>query len=644
MTITRSMPLYVAVLTLALAGCSSRGSGTTTPSNSGASSSVAIGGTLSGLASGESVVLEMNGGDPQTVSAGGKFTFPAIALNASYSVTVATAPAGQTCTVTGGTGTATSANIAAIAVTCLDQTYTLGGSVSGLTTSGLVLANGTDRLTVAANASSFTMHTSVAYTSPYVLKVQTQPASATCMVVNGSNTMGAKPVTNIAVTCALVTFTVGGTISGLGNTRGLVLANGSDRFTVPPNATSFTMPTGVAVGSTYNITIHTHPPLESCSVTNGAGPMAAAAITNVAVVCTPGMQESVLYSFNTTGDGTYPYYTHLLLASDGNFYGTGGNGGANGLGAVFKITPAGVETVLWSFGVGTDGTKPFGGLVQGTDGALYGMTFRGGTNDNGAVFKITLAGVETVLWSFGSGTDGTYPYGSLIQSTDGNYYGMTEGGGANNDGIVFKLTPAGAETILWSFGSGTDGNTPYGSLLQASDGNFYGMTEGGGTNTDGTVFKITPAGAETVLWSFGSGTDGQEPYGSLIQASDGNFYGLTNEGGANSYGAVFKITLAGVETVLWSFGSGTDGTYPYGSLVQGSDGNFYGMTCAGGANNYGAIFQITPSGTETLLWSLGAGTDGSYPYGDFTLGPDGTLYGVTYDGGAYNQGAVIEFN
>jgi uncharacterized repeat protein (TIGR03803 family) len=642
MTITRSVSLYVAVLTLALAGCEGRDKAT--GGNAGAPSGVTIGGTLSGLASGEAVVLEMNGGDPQTVSAGGHFAFAAIALNSSYSVTIASAPAGQTCTVTGGKGTATAAIVADVTVTCTDQTYTVGGGVRGLTTSGLVLANGTDRLTVAANATSFKMPTAVAYTSRYALTVQTQPAFATCTVANGSGTMGAKPVTNIAVTCAPVTFTVGGTISGLGNTRGLVLANGSDRLTVLPNATTFTMPAGVAIGANYNITIHTHPPLESCSVTNGAGPMAAAAITNVAVVCTPGMQESVLYSFNTTGDGTYPYYTHLLLASDGNFYGTGGDGGANSLGAVFKITPAGAETVLWSFGVGTDGTKPYGGLVQGTDGALYGTTYKGGTNDDGAVFKITLAGVETVLWSFGSGTDGTYPYSSLIQSTDGNYYGMTEGGGVNSGGIVFKLTPAGTETILWSFGSGTDGNTPYGSLLQASDGNFYGMTEGGGTNTDGTVFKITAAGAETVLWSFGSGTDGQEPYGSLIQASDGDFYGLTNEGGVNSLGAVFKITPAGAETLLWSFGSGTDGTYPSGSLVQGSDGNFYGMTCDGGANNDGAIFQITPTGTETLLWSLGAGTDGSYPYGDLTLGPDGTIYGVTYDGGAYNHGAVIEYN
>jgi uncharacterized repeat protein (TIGR03803 family) len=273
------------------------------------------------------------------------------------------------------------------------------------------------------------------------------------------------------------------------------------------------------------------------------------------------------------------------------------------------------------------------------------MTEEGGANGAGTVFKLTLAGAETVLWSFGSGADGTYPYASLVQGSDGDFYGMTAEGGTNNLGTVFKLTPAGAETVLWSFGSGTDGQQPYGSnLVQGSDGDFYGMTSAGGTSGSGTVFKITPAGAETVLWSFGSGTDGQQPDGSLVQGGDGNFYGMTEFGGTNGAGTAFKVTPAGAETVLWSFGSGTDGSRPYGSLVQGSDGNFYGMTSHGGANNYGAIVQITPGGTETLVWSFGAGSDGSYPYGDLIFGPDGTLYGMTYYGGTNNEGIVFQFN
>jgi uncharacterized repeat protein (TIGR03803 family) len=424
-----------------------------------------------------------------------------------------------------------------------------------------------------------------------------------------------------------------------------VLANGSDRLTVPPNATTFTMPRGVATGSNYNVTVQTHAPLESCSVTNGAGPVAGADVTNVMITCTPGT-ESVLYSFATTGgDASYPYHNNLLLASDGNFYGLTFYGGAHGDGTVFKITPAGVETVLYSFAVGSDGYEPYGSLVQGTDGNFYGMTYEGGTHSDGTVFKITPAGVESVLYSFAGGSDGDDAYGSLLQGTDGNFYGTTEGGGANNEGTVFKVTPAGVETVLYSFAGGSDGKDPYyESLVQGTDGNFYGTTYDGGTNDEGTVFKVTSAGAETVLWTFGSVSDGQYPYGSLIQGTDGNFYGLTYEGGANDEGTAFKITPAGVETVLWSFGSASDGEYPYGSLFQATDGNFYGMTYGGGAHNEGTIFEITPSGTETVVWSLGAGSDGTEPYNSLTVGPDGTLYGLTDEGGANGEGAVIQLN
>jgi uncharacterized repeat protein (TIGR03803 family) len=601
-----------------------------------------LGGTLSGLGANTGLILK-NGADSRSVPANATtFVMPtAVSFDSPYAVSVQRAPSGLTCTIVRGSGTMPASNVTNVGVTCADQAYTVGGSVTGLTTSGLVLVNGTDTLTVPANSSSFTMPTSVATASPYALVVQTQPSSAICTITNGSGTMGTSPVTNIAVTCAPA-FTVGGTISGLGSASGLVLVNGSDTLTVLANATSFSMPTGVANGSSYNVTVQAHPPVESCPVTNGAGIVAGVDITNVAVACAPGT-ESVLYSFGATVvDAINPLYAGLLLASDGNFYGMAG-GGTNNKGALFKITPAGDETVLWSFGAGTDGQSPTGGLIQASDGNFYGMTNAGGANAAGTVFKITPAGAETVLWSFGAGTDGSSPYGNLVQGSDGNFYGTTESGGANaNDGTVFKITPAGVETVLHSFAGGSDGNYPYGSLIQGSDGNFYGMTANGGTNGAGTVFKITPAGAETVLWSFAGGSDGNYPQGSLIQGSDGNFYGMTDFGGTNGDGTVFKLTPAGVETVLWSFGSGSDGQIPYGSLVQGSDGNFYGMT-NGGGDNAGTIFQITPSGSETVLWSFGTGTDGNYPYGDLIFGPDGTLYGLTYTGGTNNDGAVIEF-
>jgi uncharacterized repeat protein (TIGR03803 family) len=604
-----------------------------------------LGGTISGLGANTGLILK-NGADSRSVAANAtSFVMPTpVSFDSSYLVTVESAPSGLTCTVSRGTGTMPARNVSNVLVTCADQAYTVGGSVTGLITSGLVLANGTDTLTVAPNASSFTMPTAVASTSPYAVVVQTQPTNGTCTIVNGSGTMGSDPVTNIMVTCAR-TYTIGGTISGLGSASGLVLANGSDTLTVLANATSFSMPTGVANGSTYNVTVQAHPIAMSCTVTNGAGTVSGANVTNVTVTCTAGT-ESVLYSFAATGgDAGYPLYQHLLLASDGNFYGMTYYDGANGDGAVFKITPAGTETVLHSFAGGADGSEPYGSLVQGSDGNFYGMTYEGGTHNEGTVFRITPAGAETVLYSFaGGGVDAEEPYGTLVQGTDGDFYGVTQEGGTNYEGAVFKITPAGAETVLYSFAGGTDGEGPYGALIQGTDGNFYGITESGGTHDEGTVFKITPAGAETVLWSFGSGTDGDEPYGSLVQGTDGNFYGMTHEGGINNSGTVFKITPAGAETVLWSFGSGTDGSAPYGSLVQGTNGNFYGMTYEGGVNNYGTIFQITPSGTETVLWSFGSGSDGFEPYGDLTFGPDGTLYGLTYEGGANGAGAVIEFN
>jgi uncharacterized repeat protein (TIGR03803 family) len=284
----------------------------------------------------------------------------------------------------------------------------------------------------------------------------------------------------------------------------------------------------------------------------------------------------------------------LIQGSDGNFYGTTQAGGASGHGAVFSITPAGVETALYSFSSGADGATPTGGLIQGSDGNFYGTTFQGGASSAGTIFKVTSTGNETVFWSFGSGADGTGPQAALIQGSDGNFYGTTQAGGASGYGTVFRVTPAGVETVLYSFGGGTDGRYPYAGMTQGADGNFYGTTHQGGANSIGTIFKLTPAGVETVLWSFGGGTDGQNPYGTLIQGADGNFYGTTFQGSTNNEGTIFKITPAGVETVVYSFGgvTGTDGRFPEAGLIQGADGNFYGTTEAGNTSGYGTVFKF----------------------------------------------------
>jgi uncharacterized repeat protein (TIGR03803 family) len=373
----------------------------------------------------------------------------------------------------------------------------------------------------------------------------------------------------------------------------------------------------------------------STSISAGLGSMTSPTVT----LTVTAQVESVLYSF--TG-GTDPV-AGLIQGADGNFYGTTYQGGTNSAGTVFKLTPAGAETVLYSFAGGTDGQYLQAGLIQGTDGNFYGTTIRGGTNGVGTVFKLTPAGVETVLYSFSGGADGDYPFATLIQGADGNFYGTTSQGGLNNDGTVFKLTPAGVETVLHSFAGGTDGQYPQAGLVQGTDGNFYGTTLNGGPNAVGTVFKITPAGAETVLYSFTGGTDGGNPYAGLIQGADGNFYGTAFNGGQYGDGAVFKITSAGAETVLWSFGSGNDGTAPYATLIQGADGNFYGTTANGGTVNAGAIFKLTPAGTETVVYSFTAGSDGANPYTGLIQGTDGNFYGTTAQGGANSDGTVFKF-
>ena len=219
------------------------------------------------------------------------------------------------------------------------------------------------------------------------------------------------------------------------------------------------------------------------------------------------------------------------------------------------------------------------------------------------------SGDLTSLYGF-SGSDGQSPAASLVQGSDGNFYGTTSAGGTVGDGTVYKITPAGTLTTLHSF-TGSDGQRPFGALVQGSDGNFYGTTAGDGTNTtggkDGTVFKITPSGTLTTLHTF-DGTDGSDSVAALALGSDGNFYGTTRQGGSKGVGTVFVISPGGVFNTLYSF-SGPDGANPESDLVQDNNGNFYGTTFAGGTSNDGTIFVITTAGALTVLHDF-AGTDG----------------------------------
>jgi len=389
-----------------------------------------------------------------------------------------------------------------------------------------------------------------------------------------------------------------------------------------------------------------------------------------AAMALPAQTLTTLYSFDGT-DGFAPQGA-LVQATNGDFYGTTYAGGANpgffgsGAGTVFKTTSSGTLTTLYSFcsqggDLCTDGEQPTAGVVQASNGDFYGTTFFTGPTGVGTVFKITSSGTLTTLHAFCSQSgcaDGENPNG-LVQATNGDFYGTTYEGGANNSGTVFKITPSGKLTTLYSFCSQsecTDGGLPRAGLIQADNGDLYGTTGGRpGTESYGTVFKITPSGTLTTLYRFCSQsgcTDGEEPYAGLVQATNGDLYGTTAYGGANcaplGCGTVFKITPTGTLKTLYSFCSQsgcTDGETPYAGLVQATDGDLYGTTSTGGAGanctaNFGlcgTVFKITASGTLTTLYNFCAQsgcTDGETPDGGLVQATNGDLYGTTEYGGA----------
>jgi uncharacterized repeat protein (TIGR03803 family) len=385
---------------------------------------------------------------------------------------------------------------------------------------------------------------------------------------------------------------------------------------------------------------------------------------SVVVACAPRPAQAqtftTLYSFQgpTLHDGSYP--NGLVQAANGYLYGTTGAGGISGAGTVFRISTTGAETPLYTFDTGggdPDGEGNSAALVQAANGTLYGTTQGnsggcGGPNGTcGVFYKITPAGALTILYDFcavggGSCLDGTTTEAALVQASNGDFYGTNQASGAYDAGTIFKLTPSGVLTTLHSFCSlqqyedCPDGAPAYSPLVQGTDGNLYGTTGYGGANFfDGTAFKITPGGTFTTLHSFGTNGDlGEYPTGGLVQAANGNFYGTTEAGGATGYGSFYTMTPSGTVTTLYSFcptGNCTDGNAPTGRLLLATDGNFYGLTTGGGANNVGTIFQLTPSGALTTLHNFDL-TDG---YGGGTIIQDtsGTLYGTTLEGGINYQ-------
>ncbi|MFY9558719.1 MAG: choice-of-anchor tandem repeat GloVer-containing protein [Terriglobales bacterium] len=360
---------------------------------------------------------------------------------------------------------------------------------------------------------------------------------------------------------------------------------------------------------------------------------------------------SVLYNFGSAGgDPIQPLAAGTVAqGQDGSLYSTTPNGGANNQGAVFRISPDGTLSVVYSF---VCCWVPLGGLTLGTDGKFYGASQGGGALGDGTVYTVTPAGVLTVLHDFTGLADGDNPKSQPIEGTDRNFYGTTWRGAnnacGNGCGTVYRITPAGDFTTLYSFDF-THGFQPWGPLVLGTNGNFYGTTSKGGTSGGsggGVVFKITPAGKLTVLHNFCSQpgcTDGQDPTSPLVQGTDGSFYGTTGQGGANGFGEVFKITAGGTLTVLHSFNGTSDGYIPFegnAGLVQATDGNFYGANTYGGSLGFGTFFQITPKGAFSVLYNFD-GTTGWNPYVTPFQHTNGVIYGDTQLGGTGNVSPCI---
>ncbi len=370
--------------------------------------------------------------------------------------------------------------------------------------------------------------------------------------------------------------------------------------------------------------------------------------------------QTIIHAFTPAPYGENPA-SALIQASDGNLYGTTPSGGATGgYGTVFRISNPGgtpVFSVIHSFAGGIDGMTPVAALVQASDGNLYGTTSYGGLAGTGTVFRISnLSGTptESVIYSFTGGGDGIHPHSSLIQGDDGNLYGTTYNGGSFGGGTVFRissLASTAVESVVYSFSGGSDGSTPSGPVIQGLDGNLYGTTQYGGSVNVGTVFRIsgladTPT--ESVIYSFTGGADGGYPVSGVIQASDGRLYGTTPTGGE----ALFRVSDPGgapTFEILFSFFNSATllGDIPQGSPIQASDGKLYGTTYYGGLNFAGTIYAVSDlDGTPAVgfVVSLPGGTDAKYPAAPLVQTSDGGLYGTTSAGGGTGYGTVYKVN
>jgi uncharacterized repeat protein (TIGR03803 family) len=345
----------------------------------------------------------------------------------------------------------------------------------------------------------------------------------------------------------------------------------------------------------------------------------------------------------------------LLRANDGNIYFVSSTGG-KGSGAIGKLAPDGTLSVLYAFANSGEGSSAYAGLIQANDGNLYGTTYLGGSRGGGIVYRLTLSGTFTVLRSFGQeAKDAVLPYGGLVQAADGSLYGTTLRGGTNDKGTVFRLGLNGDFAIIHHF-DGSNGDNPEGTLIVGADGNLYGTTLQGGTQNRGSIFRISTSGTFASVYSFPSlgafntsglatNTTGANPRAALLLAADGNYYGTAYQGGANGWGTVFRMTPTGTVAVVRSFaGPSFDGGFPLASVVQDAAGNLYGTTERGGYLNQGAVWRIDSTGQYSMLHGfINSLQEGSQPYAS-VLVANNSLYAVTFTDTFSSAGTILKLD
>ena len=438
-------------------------------------------------------------------------------------------------------------------------------------------------------------------------------------------------------------YSVGGSASGFSGTLQL-LNNAADRVTLQQPG-SFRFAARVPSGAPYSVSVGTQPPAQYCSVSGGSG-IARSDVSNVSVLCAAGTL-SVLHAFgDAPGAGAVPA-PGLAVAPDGTLYAATTAGGVFGFGAVVRLRADGTQTVLYSFRGGQgDGGAPLAAPTLGSDGNLYGSTSSNGLYDAGVIYKLTPGGVETVLLNVPGGSQAADPQG-VLPDANGNLYIVSSGESTQAEGALYMVTAAGALRLLHVFGTGAgDLVGPVGTLLRASDGAIYGCARLGGADNDGGVFRFDPAtGSYSVVASF-SGANGSHPAAGLLQASDGNLYGTTYDGGSANQGTVFRLTTAGALSTLYSFAGGSDGGNPVSRPYQGSDGNLYLTTQTGGANGSGTLVRLplsTPAAPQ-VLYSFGGAAGLGAAQGALVAGPNGYLYGSAKYGGVNGKGGVYQVN